>query len=330
MKNFYFMKELPFLHTWFPQRAAKTVDVSIQSSYIICMGANTRFRNSVFSYLFSDPDILRELYCALENVTLPPDVPVKINTLQDVLFMDKVNDISFEIGGKLIILIEHQSTINPNMALRLLMYIARVYEKIIDRRSIYSTRLQPLPRPEFFVLYNGAAEYPDEKILKLSDAYESSASLGLCEKGNPALELEVKVININQGRNEAIAKRCETLSSYSAFVGKVQELEGKGLIREEAIKKAIAYCMEKNILKDFLEQNGTEVMNMLILDWNMEDALAVRYEEGKEEGREEGREKGREEIAQSALAKGLPLDVVHDITGIDIEILKNIHLRNLR
>ena len=73
------------------------------------MAVNTKYKNSVFSFLFSEPDTLRELYCALENVTLPEDVPVIINTLQDVLFMDRINDISFEIGGKLVVLIEHQS-----------------------------------------------------------------------------------------------------------------------------------------------------------------------------------------------------------------------------
>ncbi|MDR0476154.1 MAG: Rpn family recombination-promoting nuclease/putative transposase, partial [Treponema sp.] len=124
------------------------------------MGANTKYKDSVFSFLFSDPDLLRELYCALEGVTLPSDLPVTINTLRDVLFMDRINDISFEIGGKLVILIEHQSTINPNMALRLLMYIARVYEKIIGNRNVYNSRLISVPRPEFFVLYNGTAPYP--------------------------------------------------------------------------------------------------------------------------------------------------------------------------
>jgi hypothetical protein len=155
------------------------------------MGANTKYKDSVFSFLFSDPDVLRELYCALEGVSLPDDVPVSINTLKDVLFMDRINDISFEIGGKLIILIEHQSTINPNIALRLLMYIARVYEKIIDRKGIYSKRLIPLPRPEFFVLYNGTSPYPDEETLRLSGSFESGVSLGLSEKGSPSLELVV-------------------------------------------------------------------------------------------------------------------------------------------
>ena len=90
------------------------------------MSSNTKYKSSVFSFLFNDEELLKELYCALEDVDLPKDVPITINTLQDVLFMDKINDISFEIGDKLVVLLEHQSTINPNIALRLLMYIARV------------------------------------------------------------------------------------------------------------------------------------------------------------------------------------------------------------
>ena len=222
------------------------------------MGVNTKYKASVFSFLFSEPDVLRDLYCALEGVALPKDVPVTINTLQDVLFMDRVNDISFEIGGKLVVLIEHQSTINPNIALRLLMYIARVYEKITDRKGIYSKRPIPLPRPEFFVLYNGISPYPDETILKLSDSFEKVESLGLPKKESVALELVVKVININQGRNEGIVKKCKTLASYSAFVGKAQEFEKEGMKREEAIKGAIKYCLEHDILKEFLKQNATE------------------------------------------------------------------------
>jgi len=32
---------------------------------------------------------------------------------ENVVYMDLYNDISFEIAGKLVVLIEHQSTINP-------------------------------------------------------------------------------------------------------------------------------------------------------------------------------------------------------------------------
>ena len=218
-------------------------------------------------------------------------------------------------------LIEHQSSINPNIALRLLMYIARVYEKIIDRKTIYGTQLQRLPQPEFFVLYNRLAEYPDEKIIRLSDAYESIISLGLPEKEKPSLELEVKVINIKHGRNEEKVKKCKTLAGYSAFVGKVQEFEKENLSREDAIKKAVIYCVEHNILKEFLEQNSSEVLNMLILDWNMEDALAVRFEEGIEKGME----KGITTTARNALAEGVAPEIVQKITGLDLETIKTMN-----
>jgi len=90
------------------------------------MKIKRNYKDSVFTTLFNDPALLRELYCALEGVTLPPDTPVSINTLENVLYMDIYNDISFEIGGKLVVLIEHQSTLGANLALRLLLYYTRV------------------------------------------------------------------------------------------------------------------------------------------------------------------------------------------------------------
>jgi len=286
------------------------------------MNANTKYKDSVFSFLFSNPDSLRELYCALEDVTLPPDVPVTINTLENVLFMDLINDISFEIGGKLVVLIEHQSTINPNMALRLLLYIARVYEKVFRDKSLYSGKSLKIPRPEFFVLYNGAAAYPDEKVLQLSDTFEKTEVLGLPERAS--LELEVRVININEGRNAEIAGRCRRLAEYSAFIAKVRAFELELGDKGAAMKAGIKYCLEHDILREFLAEHSTEVFNMLITEWNTEEAKEVWYEEGMEEGLE----KGREEIARNALSEGLPIDVIRKITGLDTETINKLALKS--
>jgi transposase len=280
------------------------------------MGVNTKYKDSVFSVLFSDPAVLRELYEALEGVSLPPDIPVAINTLRDVLFMERINDISFTIGDKLVILLEHQSTINPNMALRLLMYIARVYEKILEDKNVYTTKALSIPRPEFFVLYNGTAPYPDKRILKLSDAFEHTGTSGIGGREPIDLELVVRVININQGKNEEIVRRSRVLNGYSAFIAKVREYEGTGLDRERAMKSAVVYCREHDILKEFLERNASEVMNMLITEWNWDDARDVWYKEGREEG--------REEIARNALAKGMSPDAVSEITGLDLETIKKL------
>ena len=78
------------------------------------------------------------------------------------------------------------------------------------------------------MLYNGTSPCPDEKILKLSDAFEPLTSLGIPEAENSFLELKARVININQGRNEGIVRKCETLNGYCAFVGKVREYEKEG------------------------------------------------------------------------------------------------------
>ncbi|MDR1839579.1 MAG: Rpn family recombination-promoting nuclease/putative transposase [Treponema sp.] len=300
------------------------------------MKTNNKFKNSVFTLLFSEPALLRELYCALDGVSLPPDAPVTINTLENVLFMGQYNDISFEIGGKQVVLIEHQSTINPNMALRLLMYIGRVYEKIVEGRSIYSEKLLKIPRPEFFVLYNGVDPFPDEKVYKLSDAFEELKSLGLSEKESPALELTVRVININEGRNKAIVDRCKKLSEYSAFVAKTRAFSIELGDREEAVKKAIIFCKKHGILVEFLKAHAAEVLGMLLTEWNLDDAIAVARKESREKGLEEGIEKGREEgleegrtsekleIARNLLSKGSSLEFVCEITGLDIDTIEDL------
>jgi len=284
---------------------------------------NNKFKNSVFTMLFSDPDLLRELYCALEGVCLPQGVSVTINTLENALFMGRINDISFEIGGKLVVLVEHQSTINANMAMRLLMYIGRVYEKITDGRNIYSTKLLKIPRPEFFVLYNGTDPFPDSKIYRLSEAFESLKELGLTEKDSTSLELIVKVININEGRNGDIVNRCKKLAEYSTLVAKARAFVKELGSREEAVKEAVRYCEKHGILREFLNLHATEVLGMLFTEWNLDDAKKVWYEDGLEEGREEGRNE-KLKIARNLLAKGSTPEFVRDITGLDLETISSL------
>jgi len=286
------------------------------------MKTNRNYKDSVFTKLFSDPDLLRDLYRALGDVTLPNDAPVSINTLENVLYMDFFNDISFMVNGKLVVLIEHQSTINPNMALRMFFYISKVLEKMIKRKGLYTGKLLKIPRPEFYVLYNGKKPYPDEIILKLSDLFEEPL---FPEKTRPLLELEVKVLNINEGKNKETVKRCKILEEYSIFVAKVNEYLQKFNDKEKAIEEAIKYCVKNDILREFLETHGSEVLNMLLEEWNIDDAKEVWQEEAREEGREEGLMKGREEssltIARNLLLKGSTLEFVQEITGLDPETI---------
>jgi hypothetical protein len=255
--------------------------------------------------LFSKPEILRELYSAIEGVELPPNVPIDINTLSNAFIKGRINDISFVIDKRLVIILEHQSTINENMPLRILEYVEAIYKKIVDHSKIYNEKQIKIPRPEFIVLYNGEKSYPEKKAIKLSDAFMDAEDL-VTDNNKVSLELVVQVYNINHGQNKEILQKCQTLNSYSILIDKIREYQKTGATLAKSIEAAIKYCLEKDILKDFLEVYGSEVINMLFYDYDLDSHLAATRAEGREEGIVEGigigREEGEQKKAEYVLA----------------------------
>jgi len=245
---------------------------------------NRRYKDSVFSLLFSTPDKLRELFFALQGRKPIPDVPVVINTIRDALFMDQINDISFLIGGALVVLIEFQSTINANMPLRLFLYCARVYEAYISATygdAIYREGLLKLPRPIFYVLYCGPKDYPDEVTLRLSDAFMDSPWLA---RKVGKLELTVKVVNINKGHNPELLAKSETLGGFTTLVDKARRYSAT-MELEAALKRAVRECIKEGVLEDFLREHGARVENMLFTKWDWDKYVAVQKEETRTEER---------------------------------------------
>jgi len=284
---------------------------------------NEKHKDTVFTFLFSNPDLLRELYSAIEGITLPPDVPININTLSDVLFRTQRNDISFLINNRLIVLIEHQSSINNNMPIRFLIYASKLYQEIINPDDKFKRKLEKIPKPEFIVLYNGEDNYPDYKELRLSDAFMKTDKI----KIDVPLELVVQVYNINKGRNREILSKSRTLDSYSRFIDKIREYQKeyqrkyneRKEILDKAFKSAIKYCIKNDILKDFLRKHGSEVINMLYAEYDPEVEMRVVREEALEEGEEIGMEKEKLIIAKNLLSKGSSPEFVCEITGLTLD-----------
>lgn len=242
--------------------------------------SNREVKSSAFTTFFGNPVNAAQLYCALcggEEVA-PEDIEYR--TLSGVLFMARKNDMAFSVNHKVLVISEHQSTINDNMPLRDAIYYGRTMEKMIEPKTLYRTGRIPIPTPEFFVFYNGDKAFPEEKLLKLSDAYIEKTD-------HPMLELIVKVININLLANHPILARCRPLYEYSWFIQAIKNYMADGSSRDEAIIRAMADCEHEGILRDFLREHGTEAVNMLFTEFNMEDALEVRFEEGKAEGKAE-------------------------------------------
>lgn len=258
--------------------------------------SNREVKSSAFTTLFSDPKNAAQLYSALEDVQVSPG-DIRYTTLEGVLFIARKNDMAFTVKNRVLVISEHQSTLNSNMPLRDIIYYGRTMEKLIDKRALYRNRQIPIPTPEFFVFYNGNEPFPSEKILKLSDSYLEKASL-------PMLECRVKVININLPENHSILQKCRPLYEYSWFIQRIRKYMAEGAGQDAAIIHAVKDCEKENILAEFVQEHGSEVINMLYTQFNMEDALEVRYEEGFEDGEIKGAEKKLVELVCRKLAKG--------------------------
>ena len=211
------------------------------------------------------------------------------------MYMNIVNDVSCLVDDKIIVLAEHQSTINENMPLRFLQYIARLYEKLQKPTDRYLRTLSKIPTPEFYVFYNGIEDYPETITLKLSDAF-------ITKPEQVPLELTVRVLNINKDKDGEILKTCKTLDEYSLFVEEVR-IQTQ-LDPENGFTNAVKICIEKGILKEYLQRKAREVINMLIAEYDYDTDIAVQrkesFEIGLAEGEARGEARGRSEGSRQA------------------------------
>ena len=187
-----------------------------------------------------------------------------------------------------------------------------------------------IPRPEFYVLYNGKDDYPEVKKLRLSDAfadYDNQISGGM-------LELEVTVLNVNVEYNKDIVRKCEELNGYVVFVAKVREFQRLRLDLNEAITSAIDYCTSQGLLVEFMKRHASEVRNMLFTEFDLNTAQEVWFEEGMEKGLLKGRVEGRTEgeaskaldIAKKMLKRNRPINEIIEDTGLSVDEINE--LRN--
>lgn len=228
--------------------------------YVYKLHVNRKYKDRLFCALFGqDKEALLQLYNALHGTEYTDASRLTVITLNNIIYMKMVNDLAFVIAGMLN-LYEHQSTYNPNMPLRFLLYIAEEYDEMIHRRDadIYGSKLVMLPTPQCVVFYNGEKETADEETLHLSDAFQN-------KDVPPDLELTVHLRNINLGRNKALMERCHRLWEYASLVDRIKENLADGMTRETAVEDAVIYCIDQGILTDFLTANRAGVLGMLRL-----------------------------------------------------------------
>ena len=274
--------------------------------------ANREYKDTVFRMLFSEKTELLSLYNAINGTCYEDPEELEITTLKNAIYMTVKNDISCVIDMRLN-LYEHQSTVNPNIPLRDLDYVARTYSLFYRDEDIYSPHIIRLPNPKFIVFYNGLDKQPARREMRLSDAYAN-------KEEHPSLELIVVQININPGYNDELLKNCPSLYGYMQFVEKIRENQ-KMMPLTEAVTQAVNACIKENILADFLKKNKAEVVSMSLFE----------YDEKKHErtmmkiGREEGQMQNQLALIIKKVKKEKSLEQIADELEEDIDIIRPLY-----
>ena len=291
---------------------------------------NRRYKDVLFRHLFRDKQDLLDLYNALNGSTYKNPEELEVITMEDVIFMKMKNDLSFIVGSQLN-LYEHQSTWNPNMPLRGLLYFAQQFEGLVSARGddIYGKGRIELPTPMYIVFYNGSDMNRDNLMLYLSDSFSAG-------RGRGCLECTCLVLNINRGYNRALMDKCHRLWEYSELSCEVEENIGKGMRREEAVQTAIDTCIERGILKDILLAEKGMVLHMLLTEYDEKKHLKNTFEEGRKEGLEEGIGQGIEKGIEKKLIdqvnkkilKGKTISEIADELEEEISVIEQIVSRH--
>ena len=246
------------------------------------MPINRQYKDSTFRLLFNNEP---ENATSLCNSTSQDKFDAKDIVFDPVggLFIDELrHDVACRFGDKIIFIYEHQSTYDENIPIRMLLEAAEIikrYIKSLGARAIHSKKRIALPSIEFILLCNGqAARRKLEKEMHLRDFFQDAR----------CIDLTVKVYDISYSPRRTILKECPILREYSQLVHKVEQGKKSGLSDEVAIKKALVYCKKKHILTDFLKKHEQEVEQVMLFEWNIDDALAASREDGFEDGVKNG------------------------------------------
>ena len=264
---------------------------------------NREIKSSVFADLFGDDELdgkrnFLSLYNAIHGTNLKlEETTIDHKKIPQAICKPYDNDISMLINGRLIVLVEHQSTPNENMPLRCLEYYVHLLYGIIPAKTRYRESLVKIPTPEFYVFYNGKRKTEQEYTMKLSDAFEESQKEPLCE-------LKVKFMSIigDEGKNLPVVQKCDMLRQYCEFMDIVFRYQAqlnespttdeKKTCYEKALREAIS----KGILVDYLTRKGTAVINMFTDEYDYDLDMQVKAEEAFEKGSQQGAQIGRAHV----------------------------------
>ena len=280
--------------------------------------ANRLYKDRVFKFIFGNPENKEwtlSLYNAVNGSNYRNPDDIQFNTIEDAVYMSMKNDVSFIILDEMN-LWEHQSSFNPNMPMRFLTYGTQLYEKFTATSGYYkfSRKLQRLPKPHCICFYNGTEEQPEQQILKLSDAFG----------GEGDIEVKVKMLNVNYGKNRALMETCQPLREYAWLVDRVREHQRVMQNLEAAVDASIDEMPDSFVIRTLIEAHRAGVKKMFLTEYDEEKMKEQERKEAFADGVDAGVAEANERVAADMLKKKYPLDAIKDISR-----LSEAHIRKL-
>ena len=218
-------------------------------------------KDSVFTNLFGNSKYLLQLYQFLH----PEDTGVreedlKTVTLENIFTDDVYNDLGFTKGDKLMVLMEAQSTWTVNIIIRALEYLANSYRRYFSEngQDLYSSKKVTLPKPELYVIYTGNRKRRPEEI-KLSEEFF----------GGEIAAIEVTVKMIYDGKKGDIVNQYVT---FTKVLDEQVKIYGRN---KKAVQETIRICKDKNILKEYLENKESEVVDIMMQLYDQQEIMRV-------------------------------------------------------
>ena len=274
----------------------------------------------LFAFIFGREENKRwtlSLYNAINGTHYENTDDVEITTMEDTIYMGMKNDVSFIINNDLN-LYEHQSSYNPNMPVRQLMYLGRLYDKHIKKtnQNQYGSKTMSLPMPRLMTFYNGKSDKEDA-ILRLSDSFPKG-----CDLDESDVEVKVHMVNIRPQYNSRLLDECKSLYEYSWFIEEIR-MNKETMDISVAVDKAINEMPDDFEIKSFLIGHKAEVTNMCLTEYNEAETMNMF----KEEGREEGLEQARAEIVENMLKKNKTIEEIVDFCNLPEDFVREVEKR---
>lgn len=245
-------------------------------------------KDSVFSFIFRQPENTRQLYLALhpedKDVT---EADCKLITLEHVLTNGMTNDLGFQVRDMLILLVEAQTKFSINIALRIMMYLAATYKEYVDEHKLdlYGSKPVSIPRPELYMIYTGALRKLPE-IIRLSDMYG----------GNGDAEIKIHVLQ-SSGTNNIV-------DQYIRFCEISDEQRNLYGYTMKAVEETLRICCKENILMPFLASRQKEVRDIMVTLFDQKRVTEIHEYNLVKDARREGLEEGQA-VGISALVSTL-------------------------